>query len=1029
MNNYFSLRKRGLALFVALMMCLSLLPGTALAAEPCNHSNWGSGQASCPDCGLGSPDKGDAAAKDDEKPSIPDNEAGSPDKDDTIEEKPAQKPQETEQESQEAEQPEVKPDPATCEHKNIDPGTGVCKDCSATKDDMSNPKPVEPEEPTEPEEKPEEHEHSWTYQKNYSVSFEHTKTCSTCGEKATEKCTTTISYAHMAGMHKESCTLCDWADYISATHAAKNVRDTGFGGHSWSCDVCGETVIEFESHSFDNGKCVCGAQQEQGPSELPDVPEPPVTIDPGEDDSYGTCICGAKLVLKENNYIVCSDSCGQWEPQPSYKPDEGEIWCSACSDYADHVACGGWVCYTGNTGTIKHVLVKGNRCEDVNKHDHQCDYCHADMVERKWETVEKPTCAKDGLEEYKCTYEYCSLDINPQTRSIPTIGVQWPKDEAGNEVWKDNGDGKLVRNCTFCGGAVEGHREEKDGSYAPYTLTIHYQFPGGEEVFPSVNKECKAGEEYNVPSPKLDGYSPEMDVVKGTMPAADEVITVKYTPIVYTWTINYVDENGNSIATQFTKTFTVNDIKTLEAKESPVINDYTADKLFVEAPTELKNVTVNVIYKATKPDTFTVTWENGYNDAPIKAETLDKGDSYEDLYPNNPTREGYEFAGWGKPVEDADGNVTITATWRAEPDTFTVTWENGYNDTPIKTETLDEGDSYEDLYPNNPTREGYEFTGWGEPVEDADGNVTITATWRELEDEEEPDPTPTPTPTPTPDPTPVFPPAPTPAPATPADPGTTINDEETPLGGTIGLDTNNHFAYIIGYENGTVRPLANITRAEAVTIFFRLMTDEFRSANWSNTNSFADVNAGDWHNNAISTCLKAGALGHFAQDGSFLPNQDITRAEFASIAAGFISDEYTGETVGDFSDTAGHWAAEDIRKAVEAGWIIGDGNKFRPDEPISRADVMTMVNRMLDRVPDAEHMLPTMKTWSDNPRDAWYYEDVQEATNEHAYERDEMGIVETWTELLEVRDWKALEEEWAERSETPSVPESDGSDE
>ncbi len=154
MNNYFSLRKRGLALFVALMMCLSLLPGTALAAEFCNHSKWVSGLASCPGCGMGSPDKDDAAAKDDEKPSIPDNEAGSPDKDDTIEEKPAQKPQETEQESQEAEQPEVKPDPATCEHKNIDPDTGVCKDCSATKDDMTNPKPVEPEEPTEPEEKP-----------------------------------------------------------------------------------------------------------------------------------------------------------------------------------------------------------------------------------------------------------------------------------------------------------------------------------------------------------------------------------------------------------------------------------------------------------------------------------------------------------------------------------------------------------------------------------------------------------------------------------------------------------------------------------------------------------------------------------------------------------------------------------------------------------------------------------------------------------------------------------------------------------
>ena len=252
-----------------------------------------------------------------------------------------------------------------------------------------------------------------------------------------------------------------------------------------------------------------------------------------------------------------------------------------------------------------------------------------------------------------------------------------------------------------------------------------------------------------------------------------------------------------------------------------------------------------------------------------------------------------------------------------------------------------------------------------------------------------------------------------PVPPTPSTPSTTITDDDVPLANAVGLNDAEHFAYIIGYEDDTVRPLNNITRAEAVTIFFRLMTDEHRAANWSTENSFSDVNVGNWYNNAVSTCLKAGALEHFAQDDAFLPNQAITRAEFASIAAGFISDEITGENVGDFKDTEGHWAAEAIRKAVEAGWITGvGGNRFDPDATITRAEVMTMINRMLDRTPDKDHMLPTMKVWTDNPESAWYYEAVQEATNEHDYERDEMSV-ETWTELLTVRDWQALETEWA----------------
>ncbi len=271
-----------------------------------------------------------------------------------------------------------------------------------------------------------------------------------------------------------------------------------------------------------------------------------------------------------------------------------------------------------------------------------------------------------------------------------------------------------------------------------------------------------------------------------------------------------------------------------------------------------------------------------------------------------------------------------------------------------------------------------------------------------------------------------FTPTPTPAPATPtpapAIPGTTITDEETPLAGSVGLNDTDHFAYVIGYEDDTVRPLNNITRAEAATIFFRLMTDEYRQANWSTTNSFSDVNAGDWYNNAVSTCANAGVLKGY-EDGTFRPNAPITRAEFASMAAGFMDESITDDGTGDFSDTANHWAAVAIRRAAKAGWVTGNGNKFNPDAKITRAEVMTIVNRMLDRTPDAEHMLPTMKKWIDNPEDAWYYEAVQEATNEHDYERDDLNV-ETWTELLTERDWKALETEWANNGGT-STPKAD----
>ena len=244
------------------------------------------------------------------------------------------------------------------------------------------------------------------------------------------------------------------------------------------------------------------------------------------------------------------------------------------------------------------------------------------------------------------------------------------------------------------------------------------------------------------------------------------------------------------------------------------------------------------------------------------------------------------------------------------------------------------------------------------------------------------------------------------------DPGTTIADQDVPLAAPD-LNNTDHFDYIKGYViDGQilVRPEANITRAEVATIFFRLMTKEFREANWATENDFTDVKKGDWYNNAISTCTRAGILKGY-EDGTFKPNQTISREEFAAIAARFASEEVPAG--GMFKDIAGRWSEKDIERAAAMGWIKGSNGLFRPVDKITRAEVIVIVNRMLDRVPDADHMLPDMKTFADNTPDMWWYADVQEATNSHEYDRAEDGVTGIWTSLLPEQDWAALEEEWA----------------
>ena len=217
------------------------------------------------------------------------------------------------------------------------------------------------------------------------------------------------------------------------------------------------------------------------------------------------------------------------------------------------------------------------------------------------------------------------------------------------------------------------------------------------------------------------------------------------------------------------------------------------------------------------------------------------------------------------------------------------------------------------------------------------------------------------------------------------------------------LNGDDHFAYVIGYPDGKVHPEGNISRAETATIFFRLLKADIRDGNLTADNGFSDVSDGQWHNKAVSTMAKLGIVKGRRAD-RFDPNASITRAEFAAICARFST--RTVENSGSFSDISGHWAENEIERAAAFGWISGypDGT-FRPDARITRAEAMTMINRVLCRMPQSESdLLDSMVTWSDNKPSDWHYLAVQEATNSHDFDRQgEVG--ESWTKLTSVPDW------------------------
>ena len=225
----------------------------------------------------------------------------------------------------------------------------------------------------------------------------------------------------------------------------------------------------------------------------------------------------------------------------------------------------------------------------------------------------------------------------------------------------------------------------------------------------------------------------------------------------------------------------------------------------------------------------------------------------------------------------------------------------------------------------------------------------------------------------------------------------------------LGLNNTDHFAYIVGYGNGEVRPQNSITRAEVAAIFFRLLEDDVRDANYTRQNKFTDVSNDAWYCSAVSTLSAMGIISGYP-DATFRPNASITRAEFAAIATRF--DVNGDKTPASFNDIAGHWAKDEIAVAANNGWVNGyEDGSFRPQNKITRAETMSLVNRVLNRKPEtAEDLLENMTKWTDNAdTNAWYYLAVQEATNSHYYEYKENSQYEKWTELRETRDWSELD--------------------
>ena len=383
-----------------------------------------------------------------------------------------------------------------------------------------------------------------------------------------------------------------------------------------------------------------------------------------------------------------------------------------------------------------------------------------------------------------------------------------------------------------------------------------------------------------------------------------------------------------------------------------------------------------LVYETKATEYYTVRFDSNGGSSVASQRVADGQTARE---PSDPTRSNYRFEGWylnGK-LYDFDtpvtADITLEAHWdridddRPTPDYAILRFESN-GGTEFDDIERDEPFNY-NPYDNIPTRSGYRFTGWYRDsslrnrLDDEDlrvtwGITTVYAGWAE----------------------------------------TSVPSM---------LNGSDHYAYIQGYSDGSVRPEANITRAQVATIFFRLLDEDVRDDNLTTYNTFPDVNEDYWANTAISTMASLGVING-RNNGNFDPNAYITRAEFAAICARFDDSDVTG--VSTFTDIASHWAKDEIERAAALGWVQGyaDGT-FRPNAYITRAQAVTMINRVLNRLPeDADDLLSGMNVWTDCQEGDWYYLAIQEATNSHDFETKNR-VYETWTDLNSDPDWSRYE--------------------
>lgn len=574
-----------------------------------------------------------------------------------------------------------------------------------------------------------------------------------------------------------------------------------------------------------------------------------------------------------------------------------------------------------------------------------------------------------------------------------------------------------------------------------YLLTIHYVYASGGAAKPDYTEVLDFGAPYSVTSPSIPGYTADNPVVTGTMPAAPVTVTVTYTASTGTpYEVHHYLERleGEYLAVPDEKDNLRGETGAWTAAAAKSYDGFTPIEFEQKRIKADGSTVVKIFYTR---NSYLLTYKDSLSTGVYASQTYKYGAAVTAIA--DPTKTGYTFTGW---------SPTVPATMPAEARTVYAQWRKTTPDTVVfdpnningktlaaKSLTVYSGSAPWETFevvvkePAGTQRssgtvrlsggsQSASFTGFDPITFPAAGTYTFTvgevdrntrymsydrnlytltvkveekggmlvisdvyytnAAGRSYRDFPI-----------------VF--SNTYGSYTPYVP---VVPPKTP----DKLNADDHFAYVIGYPDGGVHPHATITRAETATIFFRLLTEKTRKDNLTKYHSFRDVPQGAWYNAAVATMAKLKIITGYP-DGTFQPDAPVTRAEFAAIAARF--DEKSARTTASFRDIYGHWAERYISRSAELGWIRGyTDNTFRPDQSITRAEAMALINRVLNRNPESkDDLLRSMNIFNDNLDTAkWYYLDVQEAANSHDFIRKANGY-EMWKKLRADPDWKALE--------------------